>query len=280
MGSRVCIQGDIHRDQKVLLCQDHPQRCRGYRIDTDRRFEIGETLQRLEGNSVFETSFTGDFCSLKEFACFFTGRKKTRLSRRRHERKVIHFARLIASDSILTKHHPHSIEIGWGVRPLRGEEATNRRNLGHDTFNTAVEGGDLQHVPPRERETPDADPFRIDLRLQLQPSDGVAVVLLLVFGEDLFARSAFALSEVTEVEEQNSEAGVCESLRVLGEPHLLECAYTVRHSDRRQLLALCCGVVIGKIKEAGTIQPFALEYNFLLHVCSPQLVEWAERKSA
>src|ERR1700732_1727983 len=143
------------------------------------------------------------------------------------------------------------------------------RNLCHDTFNTAVEGGDLKHVPPRERETPDADPFRIDLRLQLQPCDGVAVVLLLVFGEDLFARSAFALSEVTEVEEQNSEAGVCESLRVLGQPHLLECAYTVRHSDRRQLLALCCGVVIGKIKEAGTIQPFALEYNFLLHVCSP-----------
>jgi hypothetical protein len=52
----------------------------------------------------------------------------------------------------------------------------------------------------------------------------------------------------------------------------------VRHSDRRQLLALCCGVVIGKVKEAGTIQPFALEYNFLLHVCSPQLVEWAEKK--
>ena len=38
--------------------------------------------------------------------------------------------------------------------------------------------------------------------------------------------------------------------------------------------------VIGKKKEAGTIQAFALEYNFLLHVCSPHLFEWAERKSA
>jgi hypothetical protein len=31
--------------------------------------------------------------------------------------------------------------------------------------------------------------------------------------------------------------------------------------------------VIGKIKKTGTIQTFALEYNFLLHMCSPQLVE-------
>src|SRR6202047_3236835 len=143
------------------------------------------------------------------------------------------------------------------------------RNLCHDTFNAAVEGGDLKHVPPRERETPDAHPFRIDLRLQLQPCDGVAVVLLLVFGKDLSARSAFAFSEVTEVKGQNGEAGVCEPLRELGQAHLFGCAHTVRHSDCRQPHIICCGVVVGKIKEAGTIQPFALEYNFLLHVCSP-----------
>src|ERR1700732_158330 len=148
------------------------------------------------------------------------------------------------------------------------------RNLCHDTFNAAVEGGDLKHVPPRERETPDADPFRVNLRLQLQPCNGVAVVLLLVFGKDLSARSAFAFSEVAKVKDQNGEAGFCEPLRELGQAHLFGCAHTVRHSDCRQLHIICCGVVIGKIKEAGTIQPFALEYNFLLHVCSPQLVEW------
>jgi hypothetical protein len=111
MGSCVCSQADIHRDQKIFLCQDHAQRCRGYRIDTNRRFEIGETLQRLEGNSVFETSFTGALCTLKEFARFITMREKARLSLGRHQRQVIHFARLIALDSILTKHHAHSIEF-------------------------------------------------------------------------------------------------------------------------------------------------------------------------
>src|SRR6202047_3780035 len=143
------------------------------------------------------------------------------------------------------------------------------RNLCHDTFNAAVEGGDLKHVPPRERETPDADPFRVNLRLQLQPGNGVAVVLLLVFGKELSALSAFAVSEVAKVKDQNGEAGVCEPLRELGQAHLFGCAHTVRHSDCRQLHTICCGVVIGKIKEAGTIQAFALEYNFLLHVCSP-----------
>jgi hypothetical protein len=36
--------------------------------------------------------------------------------------------------------------------------------------------GGLKHVPPREKETPDDDPFRVNLWLQLQPCDGVAVV--------------------------------------------------------------------------------------------------------
>src|SRR5258708_21373866 len=110
MGSCVCSQGDIRRDQKIFLCQDHAQRCRGYRIDTDRRFEIGETLQRLEGNSVFETSFTGDLFSLKEFACFFTRREKTLLSRGHHASKVIHFALLIPSNPILPDNPPLSLE--------------------------------------------------------------------------------------------------------------------------------------------------------------------------
>jgi hypothetical protein len=51
----------------------------------------------------------------------------------------------------------------------------------------------------------------------LQPCNGVAVVLLLVFGKDLSARSAFAFSEVAKVKDQNGEADVCEPLRELGQ---------------------------------------------------------------
>src|SRR5205823_10397442 len=106
----------------------------------------------------------------------------------------------------------------------------HRAHLAYDRPDPRVVGRHVEYMTAAEAGAPDAQPIGVDLRLQRQPGQGVAVVLDLVTRKQPLARLTATGAEGAVVEYQGRNAGSGETAGERFEEHLLHRTEAVRHS--------------------------------------------------
>ena len=92
-------------------------------------------------------------------------------------------------------------------------------------------------VAAAEACAPHAQAISIDLRLQGQPGESVAVILHLIVGEDALPRFPTAPAKAAKVERQRRDAGRREPTSIRLQIHFLHVADTVGHGNSGHALA-------------------------------------------
>src|SRR5438128_2177488 len=116
--------------------------------------------------------------------------------------------------------------------------AVPESDLADDRLDARIDRGGIGRVSAAEARTPQADPFRIDLRLRFEEADRVADIV------DLFERNqapllAFAAAEAAIVEGQRDKARVDEGFRVVAENQRAQARKPVaKHNSRAPLPGL------------------------------------------
>jgi len=108
--------------------------------------------------------------------------------------------------------------------------------LADHRLDARIVGGDLDDVAAAEARAPETQAISIDLCLQGQPGESVAVILHLIVGEDALPRLAAAPAQPAKVERQRRDAGRCEPTGKRLQIHFLHVADTVGHGNRGHAL--------------------------------------------